>query len=303
MGTADFDGMYTGCDYDAETGLTYHWNRWRSEDGSSFISEDPIRDGMNWYGYAGCNPMVYVDRIGLFYYTAEWQQSSTSNTPKTDKNNNSNKTPQNQGQNITGQGPTEVPDGISPNLTNDNLLGEESSKTEFSIGIKSALKKVKKYNKEIKFAAEIFDVDPNGIASAVFQEKYHGVFADGKNLLAYILDGGVNDNTPPNRSYGLAEMQLSLVAEIWGIDKNLSGVNKKAYTLVMNDKTSIAFIAAYISINEKEIGKKLKGADAAGAHNMGSRAYKKVLTGEKSKTRIAKRSEQYQEAIRDALIW
>ncbi|MBE6361710.1 MAG: hypothetical protein E7059_09710 [Treponema bryantii] len=69
----------------------------------------------------------------------------------------------------------------------------------------------------------------------------------------------------------------------------------------MNDKTSIALIAAYISINEKEIGKKLKGADAAGAHNMGSRAYKKVLTGEKSKTRIAKRSEQYQEAIRDAL--
>lgn len=282
----DFDGMYTGCDYDAEIGLTYHWNRWRSEDGSAFISEDPARDGMNWYGYAGQNPMVYVDRIGLFYYTAEGQQSSTSNTPKTDKNNNSNKTPQNQGQDITGQGPTGVPDVISPNLTNDNLLGEESSKTEFSIGIKSALKKVKKYNKEIKFAAEIFDVDSNGIASVIFQEKYHGVFADGKNLLAYILDGGVNDNTPPNRRYGLAEMQLSLVAEIWGIDKNLSGVNKKAYTLVMNDKTSIALIAAYISINEKEIGKKLKGADAAGAHNMGSRAYKKVLTGEKSKTRI-----------------
>lgn len=42
--TADFDGMYTGCDYDAETGLTYHWNRWRSEDGSAFISEDPARD-------------------------------------------------------------------------------------------------------------------------------------------------------------------------------------------------------------------------------------------------------------------
>lgn len=74
----DFDGMYTGCDYDAEIGLTYHWNRWRSEDGSAFISEDPVRDGMNWYGYAGQNPMVYVDRIGLFYYTAEGQQSSTS---------------------------------------------------------------------------------------------------------------------------------------------------------------------------------------------------------------------------------
>lgn len=62
----DFDGMYTGCDYDAETGLTYHWNRWRSEDGSAFISEDPARDGANWYGYAGCNPMVYVDPTGEF---------------------------------------------------------------------------------------------------------------------------------------------------------------------------------------------------------------------------------------------
>ena len=64
----DFDGMYTGCDYDSATGLTYHWNRWRSEDGSVFISEDPIRDGMNWYGYAGCNPMVYVDPTGLAPY-------------------------------------------------------------------------------------------------------------------------------------------------------------------------------------------------------------------------------------------
>ena len=61
----DFDGMYTGCDYDAETGLTYHWNRWRSEDGSCFISEDPARDGANWYGYAGQNPINNIDHNGL----------------------------------------------------------------------------------------------------------------------------------------------------------------------------------------------------------------------------------------------
>ena len=116
----DFDGMYTGCDYDAETGLTYHWNRWRSEDGSAFISEDPARDGMNWYGYAGCNPMVYVDRTGLFYYTAEGQQSSTSNTPKTDTNDSSNKTPQNQSPNITGGGPSgeQTPPPV-PNVETD----------------------------------------------------------------------------------------------------------------------------------------------------------------------------------------
>ena len=61
----DFDGLYTGCDYDAETGLSYHWNRWRSEDGEFWLTQDPIRDGMNWYGYAGCNPVNNVDLNGL----------------------------------------------------------------------------------------------------------------------------------------------------------------------------------------------------------------------------------------------
>ena len=62
----DFDGLYTSCDYDAETGLTYHWNRWRSEDGDSWLSEDPIRDGLNWYGYAGMNPINFLDQNGLY---------------------------------------------------------------------------------------------------------------------------------------------------------------------------------------------------------------------------------------------
>lgn len=61
----DFDGLYTGCDYDTETGLTYHWNRWRSEEGNSWLSQDPARDGLNWYGYAGQNPANFVDLWGL----------------------------------------------------------------------------------------------------------------------------------------------------------------------------------------------------------------------------------------------
>jgi RHS repeat-associated protein len=65
-GSMHFGGMYTGKDYDVETGLTYHWNRWRSEDGSYFISEDPARDGMNWYGYCGNNPMTHQDPTGLY---------------------------------------------------------------------------------------------------------------------------------------------------------------------------------------------------------------------------------------------
>ncbi len=64
----DFDGLYTVCDYDTETGLTYHWNRWRSEDGSTLLSEDPARDGVNWYGYAGQNPINFIDSNGLAPY-------------------------------------------------------------------------------------------------------------------------------------------------------------------------------------------------------------------------------------------
>ena len=76
-------------------------------------------DGSNWYGYAGQNPMVYVDRIGLFYYTAEEQQSSTSNTPNTDKNDKSNKTPQNQSPNITGPTGDKTPQVPVPNVETD----------------------------------------------------------------------------------------------------------------------------------------------------------------------------------------
>jgi RHS repeat-associated protein len=61
----DFDGLYTGCDYDAETGLTYHWNRWRSEDGDSWLTQDPIRDGINWYAYCGGDPINKFDPNGL----------------------------------------------------------------------------------------------------------------------------------------------------------------------------------------------------------------------------------------------
>ena len=53
---------------DGETGLTYHWNRWRNEEGDAFISEDPIRDGYNWYGYALGNPFKYADGTGLATY-------------------------------------------------------------------------------------------------------------------------------------------------------------------------------------------------------------------------------------------
>ncbi len=64
-GSLPFDGFYTGKDVDPDTGLRYHWNRWTSEDGSRFMSEDPARDGVNWYGYCGGNPILFIDPTGF----------------------------------------------------------------------------------------------------------------------------------------------------------------------------------------------------------------------------------------------
>jgi len=55
------------CEYwDAET-KTYYL-RFRSYDPKTgrFTSEDPIRDGLNWYTYAGSNPVFFIDPWGLF---------------------------------------------------------------------------------------------------------------------------------------------------------------------------------------------------------------------------------------------
>ena len=67
-GELEITALYAGKEIDSETGLTYHWNRWRNEDGNAFISEDPLRDGYNWYGYANANPFRYVDSNGLESY-------------------------------------------------------------------------------------------------------------------------------------------------------------------------------------------------------------------------------------------
>ena len=56
-----YAGEYT----DEETGLIYLRNRYYAPNEGRFITEDPIRDGMNWYVYCGNNPVMWWDRSGL----------------------------------------------------------------------------------------------------------------------------------------------------------------------------------------------------------------------------------------------
>ncbi len=186
---------------------------------------------------------------------------------------------------------------------------EEPVIIEYGPFKKSALKKIVNNKDEINNAAEVFGVDPNGIASVIFQEKYHGIFAEIKDSGSIVWDYlfndcdlEVNDKTPLTRSFGLAEMQLGLASEICGFDKNVAGTRKKAYDYLMNDSISISLIAANIKKNEKELGYRLESSAAGYAHNMGSKRYRDYLNGDKSvRDSVAKRSTFYQESIKDAL--
>ena len=54
-------GEYT----DAETGNIYLRARYYDPGTGRFVSEDPIKDGTNWYAYCGNNPVMFKDPTGL----------------------------------------------------------------------------------------------------------------------------------------------------------------------------------------------------------------------------------------------
>jgi len=58
---------YTGYTYDYVLDLYFAQNRFYNPDTRQFITQDPIKSGMNWYNYCDSNPLVRVDPLGLYY--------------------------------------------------------------------------------------------------------------------------------------------------------------------------------------------------------------------------------------------
>ena len=56
---------YCGQQYDWETGNYYMRARYYNPDTGRFISEDPVKDGNNWYSYCAGNPIMFWDPLGL----------------------------------------------------------------------------------------------------------------------------------------------------------------------------------------------------------------------------------------------
>ncbi len=67
-GSIDFKALYTGRELDPDTGLYYTNARWYDPQLGRFITEDPARDGNNWYAYVNNNPMAYTDPTGLLSF-------------------------------------------------------------------------------------------------------------------------------------------------------------------------------------------------------------------------------------------
>ena len=70
-GTVSFKASFTGKQVDADTGLYYFNARWYDAELGRFVTEDPARDGSNWYEYCGNRPLVSVDPDGQIEIVSE----------------------------------------------------------------------------------------------------------------------------------------------------------------------------------------------------------------------------------------
>ena len=58
---------YRGEYHDPESGYIYLRNRYLDPKTGSFTTEDPIRDGLNWFSYCGGNPVKFTDPWGTYF--------------------------------------------------------------------------------------------------------------------------------------------------------------------------------------------------------------------------------------------
>ena len=122
-----------------------------------------------------------------------------------------------------------------------------------------------------------------------------------KNAIAYIKDGGVNDDSPATRSYGLCETQLGLAGKYLGIDPNSKGSKRKIYDAIQNDSVAIEVVAKNIANAEKIVGTKLTPKAASILHNAGMGGLKSYLAGDEMKGGVYSRPDKWQKSIEDAL--
>jgi len=81
--------IFAGHQLDENIGLYYAKARWYDAATGRFVSVDPVKDGLNWYVYAGNNPLGFIDSKGLEdtpiinsgYDYLQWKESQKEPEP------------------------------------------------------------------------------------------------------------------------------------------------------------------------------------------------------------------------------
>ncbi|WP_428241018.1 hypothetical protein [Gynuella sp.] len=147
-------------------------------------------------------------------------------------------------------------------------------------------------------AARAMGVDPQHVASIIFQEKYHGVWASLKNGPAWaMIAAGAND-----ASVGLAEMDINTAARLLDVNvSTMSGTTRNQIIgLLANDQSAISLIALNVASFQTALGRPVTLQEATYGHNAGVAALVRDLPIVQGSP-ISRRSWGHQGAISDAL--
>ncbi|ENU58857.1 hypothetical protein ACG91D_08355 [Acinetobacter guillouiae] len=169
--------------------------------------------------------------------------------------------------------------------------------------VPEGLRMVAYLRNEIKSAGANNGIDPQIVASIVFEEKMHGVWAFRKNLLSFYLNLG---EVYPHNSYGFGEMQLGLAAELMNIDKRNPDWLYETFVVICTDATvAMDLVAKNVVRGGKILGRKLTLQESTVFYNAGEKALNSWIKGEIPKKRLENavyaRSWKWQEAIKLAL--
>ena len=169
--------------------------------------------------------------------------------------------------------------------------------------VPDGLRMVAYLREPIKFAAQTSGIEPHIIASIVFQEKFHGVWAYRKNLLSYVKSFGV---LAPSNSYGYGEMQLGLAGELLGIDKSRPDWLEEVFVVICTDaEIAMDLVAKNILRLHRLLGRKATYQEATIFNNASPAAldsyHKNEIPQERIKDSVYGRSWNWQNAIKIAL--
>lgn len=163
---------------------------------------------------------------------------------------------------------------------------------------------ISQYREAIKSAAAEHSVNPQAIASILFQEKLHGIWADLKDVPAVAL-AATSGTFGNERSIGLAEMKVSRAATLLGLDASDENQRLLAVETLLTPSKSIDLLARNIAAYQTELGRPLTVREATVAHNAGSKGLRSHINGEIPEAKIGRsvygRSWNYQAAIAEAL--